>query len=60
MFAIETMTAVAQQMPTNLQIWLFFAFFLGFAIKVPMFPFHVAPMPYRGPDRGLGDPAGSS
>ena len=21
-------------------IWLFFAFFLGFAIKVPMFPFH--------------------
>ena len=39
-FAIETMTAVAQQMPANLQIWLFFAFFLGFAIKVPMFPFH--------------------
>ena len=24
----------------ELQIWLFFAFFLGFAIKVPMFPFH--------------------
>ena len=34
------MTAVAQQMPAHLQIWLFFAFFLGFAIKVPMFPFH--------------------
>ncbi len=28
------------QLPVNLQIWLFVAFFLGFAIKVPMFPFH--------------------
>jgi NADH-quinone oxidoreductase subunit M len=27
-------------MPPELQIWLFFAFFFGFAIKVPMFPFH--------------------
>ena len=27
-------------MPAELQIWLFFAFFFGFAIKVPMFPFH--------------------
>jgi NADH-quinone oxidoreductase subunit M len=26
--------------PLNLQIWLFLAFFLAFAIKVPMFPFH--------------------
>jgi NADH-quinone oxidoreductase subunit M len=25
---------------TNLQWWVFLAFFLGFAIKVPMFPFH--------------------
>jgi NADH-quinone oxidoreductase subunit M len=24
----------------NLQLWLFAAFFIGFAIKVPMFPFH--------------------
>lgn len=24
----------------NVQIWLFLAFFIGFAIKVPMFPFH--------------------
>jgi NADH-quinone oxidoreductase subunit M len=24
----------------NVQFWLFLAFFLGFAIKVPMFPFH--------------------
>src|SRR5581483_8729559 len=26
--------------PYNLQWWIFLAFFLGFAIKVPMFPFH--------------------
>jgi NADH-quinone oxidoreductase subunit M len=33
---------VMQQMslPTDLQWWVFLAFFLGFAIKVPMFPFH--------------------
>lgn len=28
------------QLPFNTQIWLFIAFFLGFAVKVPMFPFH--------------------
>jgi len=39
-FSVETLTAVASGMPTELQIWLFFAFFFGFAIKVPMFPFH--------------------
>ena len=27
-------------LPFNLQKWVFLAFFLGFAIKVPMFPFH--------------------
>ena len=27
-------------MPFNLQWWVFLAFFLGFAVKVPMFPFH--------------------
>ncbi len=27
-------------LPLDLQKWLFIAFFLGFAIKVPMFPFH--------------------
>jgi NADH-quinone oxidoreductase subunit M len=26
--------------PGNLQYWVFIAFFIGFAIKVPMFPFH--------------------
>ncbi len=27
-------------LPFNVQLWLFGAFFLGFAVKVPMFPFH--------------------
>ena len=27
-------------LPVNIQYWLFAAFFMGFAIKVPMFPFH--------------------
>ncbi len=27
-------------LPINYQIWLFLAFFIGFAVKVPMFPFH--------------------
>ncbi len=27
-------------LPFDLQLWLFIAFFAGFAIKVPMFPFH--------------------
>jgi len=27
-------------LPVNMQLWLFAAFFIGFAIKVPMFPFH--------------------
>ena len=39
-FDIEHFHSVAHLMPFELQCWLFFAFFLGFAIKVPMFPFH--------------------
>ena len=30
----------ALNMPFGLQWWVFLAFFLGFAVKVPMFPFH--------------------
>ncbi len=37
-FAIPDWQAL--KLPLNLQLWLFGAFFLGFAIKVPMFPFH--------------------
>src|ERR1700704_5984701 len=35
--------------PYNLQWWVFLAFFLGFAIKVPMFPFHTW-LPAAHPD----------
>ena len=31
---------MGQALPAGLQKWLFLAFFIGFAIKVPMFPFH--------------------
>jgi NADH-quinone oxidoreductase subunit M len=30
----------AMSIPYNLQWWIFLAFFCGFAVKVPMFPFH--------------------
>ncbi len=39
-FDILHFHAIAPQIPPDLQLWLFWAFFLGFAIKVPMFPFH--------------------
>src|SRR5574338_979909 len=31
---------VAPQIPMNIQIWMFLAFAVAFAIKVPLFPFH--------------------
>jgi NADH-quinone oxidoreductase subunit M len=37
-FDIQELTRMS--IPHNLQMWVFWAFFLGFAIKVPMFPFH--------------------
>ncbi len=37
-FAITDWYALV--LPVNYQLWLFVAFFFGFAIKVPMFPFH--------------------
>ena len=37
-FAITDWYALV--LPIDYQLWLFAAFFLGFAIKVPMFPFH--------------------
>jgi NADH-quinone oxidoreductase subunit M len=39
-FDIPTLLAVAQSFPDSLKVWLFWAFFFAFAIKVPMFPFH--------------------
>jgi NADH-quinone oxidoreductase subunit M len=38
-FDIPTLSAMTS-IPANYQIWVFLAFFVGFAIKVPMFPFH--------------------
>ena len=39
-FSIPELYKTAPQIPFATAIWLFIAFFLGFAIKVPMFPFH--------------------
>ena len=39
-FNIPDLYTTAPQVPFNIAIWLFLAFFVGFAIKVPMFPFH--------------------
>ena len=39
-FSLPELYKTAPQIPFHYAIWLFLAFFLGFAIKVPMFPFH--------------------
>ena len=39
-FSIPELYTTAKLIPFHPGIWLFVAFFLGFAIKVPMFPFH--------------------
>src|ERR1043166_1712207 len=39
-FSIPALYTTAPMIPFNAAIWLFLAFFIGFAIKVPMFPFH--------------------
>src|SRR5436853_5267855 len=39
-FYILAFQAAASFLPFNYQYWIFLAFFVGFAIKVPMFPFH--------------------
>jgi NADH-quinone oxidoreductase subunit M len=39
-FSILQFHEIATQIPPELQFWIFLAFFVGFAIKVPMFPFH--------------------
>ncbi len=37
-FSIPTLFNI--HLPLQMQLWIFAAFFLGFAIKVPLFPFH--------------------
>src|ERR1700685_950423 len=39
-FSLTALYQTAPQIPFHLAVWLFFAFFVAFAIKVPMFPFH--------------------
>ncbi|TAL38431.1 MAG: NADH-quinone oxidoreductase subunit M [Spirochaetes bacterium] len=39
-FDLMAMTEQGSYLAPAMQAWVFFAFFLGFAIKVPMFPFH--------------------
>ncbi len=39
-FDVTELFKIAPHIPFGLQKWIFLAFFVGFAIKVPMFPFH--------------------
>jgi NADH-quinone oxidoreductase subunit M len=39
-FSILKFHEIGPGIPGDLQFWIFLAFFVGFAIKVPMFPFH--------------------
>ena len=39
-FSLLALYKTAPQIPFHYAVWLFLAFFVGFAIKVPMFPFH--------------------
>jgi NADH-quinone oxidoreductase subunit M len=39
-FSITQFHDIGASIPPDLQMWIFLAFFVGFAIKVPMFPFH--------------------
>jgi NADH-quinone oxidoreductase subunit M len=39
-FDVTRWYEMAATIPSGMQGWVFLAFFLGFAIKVPMFPFH--------------------
>ncbi|MFQ5947212.1 MAG: NuoM family protein, partial [Anaerolineae bacterium] len=39
-FDLTELYGVGPKIPLSLQVWIFLAFFIGFAIKVPMFPFH--------------------
>jgi NADH-quinone oxidoreductase subunit M len=39
-YTFDIRQLMSLNLPLNTQIWVFLAFFVGFAIKVPMFPFH--------------------
>jgi NADH-quinone oxidoreductase subunit M len=39
-YSFDFVEMLRAHVPVNLQWWVFWAFFAGFAVKVPMFPFH--------------------
>jgi len=39
-YTFNVLQLIEHQWPADLQVWVFWAFMVGFAIKVPMFPFH--------------------
>jgi hypothetical protein len=39
-FSVLQYHEIGHLIPASLQFWIFLGFFFGFAIKVPMFPFH--------------------
>jgi NADH-quinone oxidoreductase subunit M len=39
-YSFDIADLMRTQLPSNIEWWVFWAFFLGFAVKVPMFPFH--------------------
>jgi len=39
-YSFDFLRFLEDPLPYSLEFWLFLAFFVGFAIKVPMFPFH--------------------
>jgi NADH-quinone oxidoreductase subunit M len=39
-YSFSVLELMKHSWPLNLQMWVFWAFMIGFAIKVPMFPFH--------------------
>ena len=57
-YTFDLMQLVQHSCPLNLQYWVFWAFMIGFAIKVPMFPFHtwLPDAHVEAPTAGLGDP----
>jgi NADH-quinone oxidoreductase subunit M len=40
MYTFDVMQLMSTQAPPAIQWWIFWAFFVGFAVKVPMFPLH--------------------
>ena len=57
-FAIEDL--MRTQIPLDMQIWLFWGFFIAFAVKVADVPaaYLASGCPYRSPHGGFGDPGG--